>query len=134
MKTWRRILIGQTVLVAAVSISQALNAAQSVETPQIVNAKIETRAVGGSLAEAFRGAQAQADKPEWIGYSVAEVAGDRTVCCGNFNDSYNGCGTCRLEKENGMTTTGSGKDAQTGTVQLEGSRQLVVLIRLENKQ
>jgi HEAT repeat protein len=134
MKTWGRVLNGQTVLAAALFISPALHAAQSAETPQIVNAKIETRAVSGSLVEAFRGAEAQADKPEWIGYSVAEVAGERTVCCGNFNDSYGGCGTCRLEKENGMTSTTSQKNAAGGTVQLEGSRQLVVLFRLEAKQ
>jgi hypothetical protein len=102
--------------------------------PQVVNAKMETRAVGGSLAETFRGLEAQADKPEWVGYSVAEVPGDRTVCCGNFNDNYGTCGTCRLEKENGFTSTSSKNDAEAGTVQLEGSRQLVVLFRLEGKQ
>jgi hypothetical protein len=134
MKTGRKILIGQTVLVAALFVGGALNAAQSAETPQIVNAKIETRAVSGSLADAFRGVQGQADKPEWVGYSVAEVTGDRTVCCGNYNDGYGGCGTCRLEKENGMTSTTSQKNARGGTVQLEGSRQLVVLFRLEGKQ
>jgi len=104
------------------------------ETPQVVNAKMETRTVGTSLAETFRGLEAQADKPEWVGYNVAEVPGDRTVCCGNFNDNYGTCGTCRLEKENGFTSTSSKNDAETGTVQLEGSRQLVVLFRLEGKQ
>jgi hypothetical protein len=98
MKIGRRILIGQTVLVAALIAAGALNAGQSTETPQVINAKIETRAVSGSLADALRAVQAQADKPEWVGYSVAEIAGDRTVCCGNFNDSYGGCGTCPREK------------------------------------
>jgi HEAT repeats len=104
------------------------------ETPQVVNAKMETRTVGGSLAETFRGLEAQADKPEWVGYSVPEIPGDRTVCCGNFNDNYGACGTCRLEKENGLTSASSKNDAETGTVQLEGSRQMVVLFRLEGKQ
>ncbi len=134
MKTGRRILIGQTVLVAALIAAGALNAGQSTETPQVINAKIETRPVTSSLAEAFRGVQAQADKPEWVGYSVAEIVGDRTVCCGNFNDSYGSCGTCRLENENGMTSSTSQKSATGGTVQLEGSRQLVVLFRLDGKQ
>jgi len=134
MKIWRTILVVETVLVAALFLSQALNAAQSVETPQVVNAKIETRVVGRSLAEAFGGLETQADKPEWIGYSVQEIAGDRTVCCGNFNDNYGGCGTCRLEKENGMTSSTSQRDGKPGTIQLEGSRQLVVLFRLEAKQ
>jgi hypothetical protein len=105
------------------------------EAPQVVNGKIETRAVsGGALAEALRGIEAQADKAEWVGYSVAEITGDRTVCCGNFNDGYGRCGTCRLEKENGITSGTSQKDEKDGTVQLEGSRQLVVLFRLEGKQ
>jgi HEAT repeat protein len=134
MKTGRKILIGQTVLVATLFAAGALNAGQAAETPQIVTAKIETRAVSGSLADAFRAIEAQADKAIWVGYSVAEIAGDRTVCCGDFNDGYGGCGTCRLEKENGMTSTTSQKNATGGTVQLEGSRQLVVLFRLEGKQ
>ena len=102
MKTWRTILIGHSILIAALFAGGTATAAKAAETPQVVNAKIETRAVNGSLAETLRGIEAQADKPEWVGYSVAEVAGDRTVCCGNFNDSYGGCGTCRLEKENGI--------------------------------
>ena len=106
----------------------------AIETPQIVNAKMETRAVSASLAETLRGLEALADKPEWVAYSVAEIAGDRTVCCGNYNDGYGGCGTCRLEKENGATSTSSQKIEQNGTVELEGSRQLVVLFRLEGKQ
>jgi len=134
MKTWRKILVGQAMLGAALFAARALNAGQSTETPQVVNAKIETRAVTGPLRDAFRAVEAQADKAEWVGYGVAEIMGDRTVCCGNFNDSYGSCGTCRLEKENGVTSTNSQKDGKDGTVQLEGSRQLVVLFRLEAKQ
>jgi len=104
------------------------------EAPQVVHAKIETRALSGTLAETLRGIEAQADKAEWVGYRVAEIAGDRTVCCGNFNDGYGGCGTCRLEKENDVTSRTSQKDEKDGTVELEGSRQLVVLFRLEAKQ
>jgi hypothetical protein len=133
MKTWRRILVGQTVLAAALFAAGSLDARQSAETPEVINAKIETRAVTGSLTDTLRGLEAQADQPEWVGYSVAEIAGDRTVCCGNFNDGYGGCGTCRLERENGMTSTRSEKDANARTVELEGSRQLVVLFRLEAK-
>ena len=134
MKTWRTILIVHSILTAALFAGGTATATNAADAPQVVNAKIETRAVNGSLAETLRGIEAQTDKPEWVGYSVAEVVGDRTVCCGNFNDSYGGCGTCRLEKENGVATTNSQKDSQNGTVQLEGSRQLVVLFRLEGKQ
>src|SRR5439155_26577641 len=74
-------------------------AAQSVETPRIENARLETRAVGANLEATVRGITATADKAEWVGYSVEEVAGERGVCCNNnWNDGN--CGTCRLEKEN----------------------------------
>src|SRR5580700_6939198 len=121
MKTWRKILVGQAMLGAALFAAGALNAGQSAETPQVVNEKIETRAVTGSLRDAFRGVEAQADKAEWVGYSVAETMGDRTVCCGNFNDSYDGCGTCRLEKENGVTSTNSQKDGDRKSTRLNSS-------------
>jgi HEAT repeat protein len=133
MKKWRKIFLGQAVFVALFA-GWTLNAKQAAETPQTVNAKLEKRTVSGSLAGTFRGIEAQAKQPEWIGYSVPEIAGDRTVCCGNFNNGYSGCGTCRLEKENGFTSKTSGTSAQKGTVELEGSRQLVVLFRLEGKR
>jgi hypothetical protein len=101
--------------------------------PNVLNAKFETRAVSGTLAESFHALQAQADKPEWVGYGVAEIAGERSVCCGNYHDGDYDCGTCRLERENGDMITRS--DSQkNGVVQLEGSREILVLLRLENKQ
>jgi len=103
----------------------------------IINAKLQTRAVSGTLAETVRSLQAQADSPEWLGYSVAEIAGDRTMCCGNYSDGDYRCGTCRLEHEgDNFISKNNGKDARPsgGTVHLEGSRQLLVLVRLENKQ
>jgi len=100
------------------------------ETPRIENAKLETRAVRASLDATFRELSGKAEKPEWIGYSVEEVAGERGVCCdNNWNDGN--CGTCRLERENGGTISTSHAD---GSVKLEGARQLVVLYRLEAKQ
>ncbi len=134
MKTWRRILTGPAVLMAALFAAGTLHARQTAEAPQVVNAKMETRAVNGSLADAFRGITAQAEQPEWVGYSVAQIAGDRTECCGTFNDGYGSCGTCRLEKENGVIGTSSHENGKTGTIELEGSRQLVVLFRLEGQQ
>jgi HEAT repeat protein len=147
MATMQRFSMGLTVLGVALVLAGATHGLPraatggassaptqaAAETPQVVNAKLETRAVSGALADTVGGIEAQAEKAEWVAYSVAEIAGDRTFCCGNFNDSYGGCGTCRLEKENGVTSTTSEKDATSGTVQLEGSRQLVVLFRLEGK-
>jgi len=103
---------------------------QAAETPRIENAKLETRAVGTSLDATFRELAGSADKPEWAGYYVERVAGERGACCdNNWNDGN--CGTCRLEKENGGTISTSHAD---GSVKLEGASQLVVLYRLEAKQ
>jgi hypothetical protein len=112
----------------------AAAAPQSDSAPaNIINAKLETRAITGTLAETFRALQAQADKPEWVGYSVPEISGDRTMCCGNFNDGDYRCGTCRLEREHDDTAISKSDNTNT-TVQLEGSRQLLVLLRLEGRQ
>jgi len=103
---------------------------QASETPRIANAKLETRAVGVSLDATLHEIAAAAEKPEWVGYAVEEIAGERGVCCdNNWNDGN--CGTCRLERENGGTTNTTHSD---GNVKLEGDRQLVVLYRLEAKQ
>jgi HEAT repeat protein len=103
---------------------------QASEAPRIANAKLETRAVGASLDAAVREIVAVAEKPEWVGYAVEEIAGERGVCCdNNWNDGN--CGTCRLERENGGTT---GTTRADGNVKLEGARQLVVLYRLEAMQ
>ncbi|HEV1996134.1 MAG TPA: HEAT repeat domain-containing protein [Candidatus Acidoferrum sp.] len=105
-------------------------AAQASEAPRIENAKLETRAAGASLDATMREIAATAEKAEWVGYHVDQVAGERGVCCNNsWNDGN--CGTCRLEKENGET---SGTTHTDGNVKLEGTRQLVVLYRLEAKQ
>jgi HEAT repeat protein len=138
-------LLGLAMIVAGISIAavqlasggsparptQAVPAsAQAAEGPHIVNAKLETRAVAASLDTAIHELAATAEQPEWGGYGVDRIAGERGVCCGNnWNDGN--CGTCRLEKENG----GTGNTTHTdGNVKLEGARQLVVLYRLEAKQ
>jgi HEAT repeat protein len=98
--------------------------------PRIENAKLETRALAGNLEATLRGISAQQETPEWVGYSVEEVAGERSVCCDNWGDERN-CGTCRLEKDHDGT---GGTTRSDGTVKLESVRQLVVLLRLEAKQ
>ena len=140
-----RRLVGLAMIVAGISIAvvqlakggalarseQASPAtAETRETPRIENARLETRAAGPSLDAAIRQIAATAEKAQWVGYHVDQVAGERGVCCNNnWNDGN--CGTCRLEKENDGT---SGTTHADGNVKLEGSRQLVVLYRLEAKQ
>ena len=97
------------------------------EMPRVENAKVETRAVTGNLENTFREIAGNAGEPEWVGYSVEQIPGEHSVCCGNYSDER-GCDTCQLEKDH----SGSGGSTRTeGTVKLEGARQLVVLFRLE---
>jgi hypothetical protein len=98
--------------------------------PRMENAKLETRVVTGNLESTFREIAAKTDKPEWVGYSVDQIAGERGVCCGNYSDDGNR-GTCRLERDH------DGSDGTTrteGAVKLEGARQLVVLFRFETNR
>src|SRR5437879_9256143 len=74
--------------------------AQAADSPRIENAKLETRSAGSSLEATIREIAVSAEKTEWVGYRVDEVAGERGVCCDNNWNDVN-CGTCRLEKENG---------------------------------
>jgi hypothetical protein len=104
-------------------------AATDSEMPRIVNSNVETRAVTGTLDSMFREIAAKAEKPEWVGYSVDQIAGNRGVCCENYGEDGS-CGTCRLENDHGSSSVSS----PSGTVRLEGSRQLVVLFRLEDKK
>src|SRR5438309_9195795 len=140
----RRKVIGFAMIVAGISIAAVQLAkggapthagqagaapVQAVEVPRIENAKLETRAVGASLDAAIRELAGKAEAPEWVGYSVDEIAGERGVCCdNNWNDGN--CGTCRLEKERGGTIGTSHAD---GSVKVEGARQLGGLYRLEAK-
>jgi len=103
-----------------------------IEVPRVENAKIETRAVAGSLDATMRGIAAQAEKPEWIGYGVDQIAGEHNTCCDNFRGDGS-CGTCRLERDHNENA-GTTIVPPAGTLKLEGARQLVVLFRLEAKQ
>jgi hypothetical protein len=132
MKTWRIILMSQVVFVAVLFATSLLQAQQAPGTPHVENAKFETRDVAGPLDAAFRAIVEQAEKPEWVGYGVAEVAGDRSACCGNYNNGNGGgCGTCQLENEHGGM---QGTTHKSGTAALEGGQQLIVLYRIEGKR
>jgi HEAT repeat protein len=130
MRILRSIQIGQLVLGTILFAPGAHGAPQTAQMPRIENAKVVTRAVTGNLDATIRELAGKAEKPEWVGYSVDQIAGERSVCCDNYHDGE-GCGTCNLEKEHEGSTTTTQK---SGTVELEGARQLVVLFRLEAKQ
>lgn len=48
--------------------------------PKIDNAKLETRAAGPSFEAAFRSIVSAHVDPAWIGYTVAQVSGERQMC------------------------------------------------------
>ena len=96
--------------------------------PRLVNAARETQTVSGGLGGTIQAIAGRSEGAEWIGYGVERVAGQRSACCGNYNDGEL-CGTCRLEGEQLGFTTGT-----NGTTKLEGRRRLVVLLRVENRK
>ncbi len=110
-------------------------AAGAQNQPQIKNAQLETRAVSGGLDATVRGIAASQTSPEWIGYAVPMIEAKngyhRTMCCGMWNsDGYN-CGPCNLESLNGSSMNESdGPNRSGGTVHLEGSQTMFVLMRV----
>jgi hypothetical protein len=48
--------------------------------PKIENAKLQTRAVNGTLDASFRTIVSSTVEPAWIGYSVPQVSGERSMC------------------------------------------------------
>ena len=100
--------------------------------PQIVNGQVETRAVAANLSNTVEQIEGQGARPLWIAYDVEEIAGERSACCGNYNNGENvACGTCQLETEHGNTMS----DRHSGrTMSLERGGQLLVLLRVADKQ
>src|ERR1700758_1308086 len=89
----RAIILSLLLLLAA-----ATTAAQSIDAPQLENARVEKKALAGPLAAEVKAWTAKAEGPQWLGYAVPQIGRDRTMCCGNYNGSWGeGCGHCRLE-------------------------------------
>jgi hypothetical protein len=119
-----------TTKVAPARQNPAPAARSSANTPNIQNSRVNQQATTGSLATQLKDWTAQVTSPQWLGYTVPEISGNRSICCGS---DWNGdCGTCRLENgEHGVNVMRNDKDA---TVMLEGSREIAVLFRAENHQ
>jgi HEAT repeat protein len=99
--------------------------------PRVENAQVQTRSVPGTLAATVGEAEKNPASPTWIGYTVKAVAGESSICCGNYNDVNGiGCGKCELETEHQRW---SDKNTNTGTVKLKGDQRLAVLFRLQDK-
>jgi hypothetical protein len=115
------------------------------DLPRIENAKVEQRNVTGTLAATMTDLEKNATNPVWVGYGVTAVAGQRTICCGNYSDSSaQWCGKCALEMHgenysgtktvNGAIADHKDKDGGAShVVKLEGGQRLAVLFRLQDK-
>jgi HEAT repeat protein len=104
----------------------------SSSAPNIQNSRLNQQPNAGSLATQLKDWTNQVTTPQWAGYSVPEVAGNRGICCSGGDWNGGDCGTCRLENgEHGVNVMRNDSDA---TVMLEGSREIAILFRAENHQ
>jgi HEAT repeat protein len=102
---------------------------QTAPAPNTENAKVEPRAVKGSLADTVSEWAKAADHPEWLGYSVPAANGERQVCCGE-NWGNGSCGPCRLEgNEHGGSINLRGQK-----VELEAPHRMIVLLRADARK
>ena len=126
-----RQLKGESRRVAVAGIAASAQGGGETDAPQFQNGHVERRPVHGTLTAEVRDWSSATASARWLGYSVAAVEGDRTVCCSNSDGSNHGCGVCQLEgNRNGFNVSSTG--AEKGTVHLEGSRRMAVLFRAEN--
>jgi hypothetical protein len=130
-------VIALIVLAGLVQLAAQRAWAQSAtdEAPKVVNGRVETRALSGSLSHEFQSLVDKTAEPIWVGYAEPQVAGDRLLCCGNYDVTGDGvrggCGNCRLEGRDAGTNVTS---TDGGNVRLEGARRIAVLFRVEQKQ
>jgi len=106
----------------------AVGAAQ----PRLVNAKLETHALQGTLEETFKRMVAAQTDPAWIGYAVPVVPGDRHMCCyySNSDENYSYRG-CSLEPRSPLPAAGTGN---ASPVLLEAPKNFYVMFRAERNE
>jgi hypothetical protein len=91
-------------LVAATAILSA--AIAGAQQPSVINARVETRALSGSLSQEFHKLEASASTAVWMGYTEPMIPRQGDMC---GNDEHH-----------------------TNLIRLEGPETLVVLFRFEN--
>src|SRR6202166_1268712 len=106
--------------------------AQQSDTPRIENAKVQTRSVAGALAASMTDLEKNAATALWVGYAVNAVAGQHSICCGNYNDGER-CRKCGLETGDARNAVNAKNEASKTPVLLESGRRLTVLFRLQDK-
>jgi hypothetical protein len=119
-------LLFATTLCAA---QASLKSDPQTEVPHIKNAKLETVAAAGALAQQIDTLAARQNGTAWIGYMVPAVASNRTICCFDGGWQERGCcGTCRLESEHN-NYSGSRDDCDDVE-----QKAVAVLYRAEDKK
>jgi hypothetical protein len=133
-----------TGLLWGVSLQFSVHAQQSAAAPasaasattsgalKLDNGKLEVRQLSGSLDDAVNRWALGTRQPEWLGYSVAQVNGHGSACCGHDGrDGSRACSECQLEGQNhGVNITTH--DSTSLKVKLEGPRELAILFRAES--
>ncbi len=107
-------------------------AVSKADQSQFVNAKVETRSAAQGLETAVQQIVGQSQQLVWLAYEVEAVAGNHSVCCGNYH-SDNGievCGTCNLENER----QSGGETNRNKKVHLEENEPVTVLLRVDQKR
>lgn len=115
------------VSVAALLVTGQIAAAQP---PTLTNARVTKHAAAGALGTQVAGLVTSATEPTWIGWTVAASKPDSDNCCWNTTNGVTRCG-CQLETTD--TRTSGGRASDTKKIELEAGRQLVVLVRVENR-
>jgi hypothetical protein len=110
-------------------VSMAAVALRMSGQPRLQNAKVENRAIAGTLDSTFRGIVGAQTSPAWIAYAAPQIPGDRTMCCFNSINGVSWQG-CSLEPNNFNVTFGP----SGGTVHLEGAAEFYVFYRVEDKK
>jgi hypothetical protein len=106
--------------------------AQQSDTPRIENAQVQARSVSGTLAATLTALEKNSTDTLWVGYAVNAVAGQRTICCGNYNDGES-CRKCALETGDARNAVNTKTEVSKSPVLLEGGQRLTVLFRVQDK-
>ena len=105
-----------------------LSVSLQAQAPSIENADVVIQPLNGGLKPAVEALVRQASEPVWIGYRAPMIAGNSSMCCFHGGDHDGACCKgCNLEGSPG----GGQGSSRTGPVQLEPSREVLVLLRAE---
>jgi hypothetical protein len=106
------------------------------QQPHFQNAKVESLSAAPGLQKVFSDVMTKQAGPAWIGYSIPVVPRERTMCCWDSLDEFQGargcCSGCRLEREGGTFISGTTTDSNC--TRLEPANYAFVLVRTEDKK